>query len=371
MAKTVSASGLRPQLWAKNLFVDAMASLYFVTQGMMGKEQNNIVQVQDDLEKEQGDRVHFKFTAKASGNGVDGDSELEGNEEQLQFYSESVLIDQKRNAVRLEGTLDEQKNGYEMRMEAKENLGVWLKEFIERQIFLKLAGVTNTSLNDVNGTVVGTGATWSNTPDFIPDATTAAGTGSRYICANSSGAASLASTDKITPSLIDRAKAKAMTTNPKMMPIFISGKPYWVLFVHPWQLYDLRQNAVWAQAMREAEVRGKENPIFSGASGIWNGVVVHEHEFVPFLDISVAGNSFRGTASGTDFGADCFRALFCGRQAIGFAKAKNRKNQWVEKKFDYDNQFGVATSLIGGIQKLLFNSVEYGVIAIDTAATAL
>lgn len=373
MAKTVSNSSLRPQVWAKNLFTDAIANLYFMVNGMMGTDANNIVQVQEDLEKQKGDRVNFKLTKKLSGAGVSGDTELEGMEEKQNFHAESVLIDQKRNAIRLEGTLDEQINGYEMREEAKEGLRVWLTEFIERQFFLKLGGVTNTGLTDVNGTVVGTDCAWSNTPDFIPNADEAAGVGNRYLCANTGGTDVIASTDKITPDLIDRAKAKALTSDPKIMPLMINSKPYYVLFVHPWQLYDLRRNAEWAQAMREAERRGEENPIFSGAEGVWNGVIIHAHEYVPFLNIATfsgGSKSFRG-ASGSDANANIFRALFCGRQAVGYAKAKNLKKEWVEKNFDYDNQYGVATSLLGGVQKLVFNSIEYGVIAIDTAATAL
>ena len=41
------------------------------------------------------------------------------------------------------------------------------------------------------------------------------------------------------------------------------------------------------------------------------------------------------------------------------------------KTFDYKNTVGYATGLIGGIQKITFNSIDYGVVALDTAATAL
>lgn len=371
--KTTSNSSLRPQIWAKTLFTDAIANLYFMVNGMMGEDSNNIVQVQSDLEKQKGDRVTFKLRTKLSGNGVTGDAELEGNEEQVNYYPKSVLIDQKRNAVRLEGTLDEQKSAYDLRSDAKEGLQMWLTEFIERQFFLKLGGVTNTGLTDVNGNVIGADALWSNTPDFIPNADEAAGVGNRYICANSSGTDAITTSDKFTPDLIDRMKAKAQTSSPKIMPLIINAKPYWVLFIHPWQLYDLRRNAEWAQAQREAATRGDENPIFSGAEGVWNGVIVHSHEFVPFLDITKFGGgskSFRG-ASGSDALQNVFRALFCGRQAVGYAKANNLKKEWVEKNFDYDNQYGVATSLLGGVAKMVFNSLEFGVIACDTYATAL
>jgi len=87
------------------------------------------------------------------------------------------------------------------------------------------------------------------------------------------------------------------------------------------------------------------------------------------LDISVAGNSFRGAATGTDFSVDTARALLCGRQAVGIAEASN-PSALVTETFDFKNKDAVAASYIGGIQKILFNSLEFGVIAIDTAAVA-
>jgi len=371
MGNTVSINAMRPELWQKELMKDAMDGLYFVENGMMGKDSNNIIQIKDELKKESGDTVTFGLTAKLTGAGVDGDNELEGNEEAINAYSESITINQKRFGVRLTGVLDEQKNAYNMRADAKEKLATRLQEFIERQFFLKLAGVTNPTLTDIAGTVVGADCSWSNTPDYIPDADTAAGFGDRYLCADyAAGTDSLATTDLITPALISRAKVKAMTASPKIIPLKIGGKNYYVLFVHPYQAFDLKNNATFAQAQREAAARGSENPIFTGALGVWDGVIIHEHEYVPFLDIDVAGNSFRGAATGTNCTADACRALLCGRQAGGYVQCQN-PNGWVEKTFDYKNKTGFATGLIGGIQKIMFNSKEYGVVAVDTAITAL
>lgn len=370
MGNSVSIDALRPEIWQKELFADVIDKLYFTEMNMMGSDDNNIIMVKDDLKKEKGDTITFPFTAKLTGNGVTGDAELEGNEERINAYSEQVNIDQKRFGVRLTGKLDEKKNAYDMRQDAKNKLSIRIQEFIERQMFLKLGGVTNTTINDINGIVVGTDCTWSNTPDFIPDADEAAGSGNRYLCANTSGTDALGATDLITPAIISKARVKAQLSTPKIQPLKINGKNYYVLFVHPWQAYDLKRNAEFVQAQREAMPRGEDNPLFTGALGVWDGVIIHEHEYVPFLDVSVAGNSFRGAATGTDCAVDCFRAILCGKQSAGFAQAVN-PNGWVEKSFDYDNEVGFATGLIGGVQKLLFNSKEYGTISVDTAATAL
>lgn len=370
MPNSASIDGLRPEIWQKELFADVIDGLYFTEMNMMGENEDSVVYLKTDLMKEKGDTITLPFTGKLTGAGVSGDSELEGNEEQILPYAEQVTIDQKRFAVRLTGKLDEKKNAYNMREDAKNKLKIRIQEFIERQFFLKLGGVTNTTINDVNLAVVGTDALWSNTPDFIPDADEAAGTGNRYLCANTSGTDALGSTDLITPALVSKARVKAKLAGPQIRPVRVNGKSYYVLFVHPWQAYDLKRNAEFVQAQREAMPRGADNPIFTGALGIWDGVIIHEHEYVPFLDVSVAGNSFRGAGTGTDCAVDCFRAILCGAQAITFAQAVN-PNGWVEKTFDYDNQTGFATGLIGGIQKNVFNSLEYGAIAIDTAATAL
>jgi len=376
MANTAGNSALRPELWQKELYKNVMDNLYF--KKFMGEGENNIIQIKNDLKKSKGDTVTIPLTAKLSGNGITGDSELEGNEEAISAYSDSIAIDQIRNAVRLTGNLDEQKNVYNMRNDGKNKLSMWLQEFIERQVFLKLGGVNNVTITDVGDSIVAANAAWSNSPAQVPSADTAAGFGDRYLCADyASGADSLAAGDLITPELISRARIKAGQKlsggMPRVNPIKIDGVNHYVMFVHPWQAFDLKNNATYAQANREAQVRGASNPIFTGALGVWDGVIIHEHEYVPFLDIaggSGGGHNFNAAAAGTDFSANCFRALLCGQQACAFLQT-SESMKMVEETFNYKNQVGYATGLIGGIQKITFNSIDYGVVAVDTSASSL
>jgi N4-gp56 family major capsid protein len=374
MANSVSVDALRPEIWAKELYADVMDNLYFTQSGLMGEGSNNIIEVKKDLVKGNGDTITVGLTAKLTGAGVSGDDELEGNEEAINAYSEAVVINQKRFAVRLTGQLDEKKNAYDMRQDAKEKLSIRMQEFIERQMFLKLGSVSLTTLIDVNGVTYSADAIWSNSPNQVPTADSGAGYGTRYLCADyTNGADSLATTDLITPELISRCKVKALLASPKIQPLRINGEAHYVMFIHPWQAYDLKNNATFNQARREAEVRGSSNPIFTGALGVWDNVIIKEHEYVPFLDISGGGltpNNFELAATGTDYSADCFRAILCGKQAAVFAQAKNPQG-WVEETFDYKNKVGFATGLIGGIQKLQFNSKDYAVVTLDTSATAL
>ena len=363
---SITIDALRQELWSKELFDDVQRDVQNIMR-FMGDGANNIVKVSRELKKKKGDVETFGLVTRLSGDGVTGDSELEGQEEQQSSYSEQCAIDQIRHAVRTTGKLDAQKVTYDQIAEAREQLRIWMKEYLARQIFLKLGGVTNTGLVDTEGVTYSARAAWSNTPDFIPDADEAAGVGNRYLCANSSGTDVLAATDKLTLDLITTVATKAKLANPKLQPIDSDGDSFYVLYVHPLQARDLRKSSDWKDAQELAQMRGDKNPVFRGALGFWSNVLILENEYVPWLDVSVAGNSFRGSGTGTDCAVDAARALLCGRQAALLAEASN-PTSIVAESFDYGNKDGVAAGFIGGVQKAMFNSKEFGVIALDTAA---
>lgn len=366
MANSVTIDALRQELWSKELLDDVMRDVKNVMK-FVGEDANNIVQVSRELGKKGGDTETFGLVTRLSGDGVTGDDELEGNEEAMNSFSEQVSIDQIRNAVRLKGKLDASKVVYDQIKSARENLRIWMREFIIRQTFLKLGGVTNTTLVDTNGVAYSVRTTWSNTPDYIPDADEAAGSGNRYICAKTTGTDAMGATDTMTLDLVTKAYTVAKLANPQIQPLDIDGESMYVMFLHPLQARDIRLSSDWKTAQENAQRRGENNAVFGAALGVWSNIILLENEFVPWLDVSVAGNSFRGAAAGTDCAVDAARALLCGRQAALMAECSNPEALVVEQ-FDYKNKDGVAASFIGGLQKAVFNSKEFGVIAVDTAA---
>lgn len=370
MANTITIDALRQELWSADLLDDVMRDVENIMR-FAGEDQNNVVQINRNLMKQKGDTETFGLVARLSGFGVTGDDELEGNEESMSSFSEQVLIDQIRNAVRLKGKLDAQKVVYDQIKSARENLRVWMKEFLAQQLFLKLAGVTNTTLTDVNGVVVGTRALWSNTPDFIPDADEAyTGSRLRYMNAGGVSTASLTTAHKMTLDVVTDAATMATLANPKIQKLSGDGEDFYVMYLHPLSARDIRKSSDWKTAQEQAKVRAETNPVFRGALGYWSNVLLLENEFVPYLQTSgaaAAGNSFRGAATGTDCAVNVARNLLCGRQAVLMAEASN-PDALVVEQFDYKNKDGVAGNFIGGCQKPLFNSKEFGVIAVDAAA---
>jgi hypothetical protein len=57
--------------------------------------------------------------------------------------------------------------------------------------------------------------------------------------------------------------------------------------------YDLAQNSTWRNAQQYANIRGEDNPIFSGALGVYDGVIVHEHEGITTADNLGGGDAVK------------------------------------------------------------------------------
>jgi len=169
--------------------------------------------------------------------------------------------------------------------------------------------------------------------------------------------------------LIDRAVTVAKTSTPLIRPIRYQGGEYYVMFLHPHQVYNLRTDAsttrvTWYDAQK-ARVQGGtdqgESPIFNGALGMYNGVILHESTRVT--------NGVTAGAAETDVR----RAVLCGAQAVLFATGQTEdpdQPNWYEELFDYGNQLGVKAGLIGGMKKAVYNSIDFGTIVVSTYAVA-
>ena len=82
--------------------------------------------------------------------------------------------------------------------------------------------------------------------------------------------ASLSSSDTFSLKLLDRAVAIAKTASPLIRPIKVGAQSFYVAFLHPYQVKDLRTNTNtgdWLDIQKAALSGGDiaDNPIFTGA----------------------------------------------------------------------------------------------------------
>lgn len=342
---------LAVKLWAKKLFQESLKETYFAR--FMGSSSNSLLQIKDETNKGAGDQITIGLRMQLNGDGVAGDGTLEGNEEALTTYSMPIVIDQLRHAVRSSGKMSEQRVPFSVRDEAKTGLKDWWSGRLDTWFFNQLCG--NTAVTDTRFTGM--------------QAPVAPSTGAQ-IWVSGSDDQSLTSAHVFTILQIDRCIERAKTATPMIRPIRVGGEDKYVMFLHPFQVYDLRTTATagqvtWFDINRSALAGGRigDNPIYTGALGEYNGVVLHEA-----TRVTAGVNSSTAAAV-----ANVRRAVFCGAQAAVMAYGKDSSGgemSWTEELFDYGNQLGVSAGMIGGLRKSRFNNLDFGTIVVSSWAAA-
>ena len=339
------------KVWSRKLFRESLKSTWLAK--FMGEGTDSALQVLDDLAKGPGDRITNILRMQLAGEGVEGDATLEGTEEALVTYTDNFLISQLRHAVRSAGKVTEQRIPFSIREEARQGLQDWFSDRIDTALFNQLAG--NTAQTDTKYT----GHNAAIAPDSAHKVTpgTVGGTAE----------ASLSASQIMSFNLIDKAVEKAKVASPVIRPLRVDGNEYFLLFLHPYQVTDLRTDTTagnWFDVQSKAMQGGRvsDNPIFTGALGVYNGVILHESTRVP-LGVNTSDVAVSNTR----------RAVMCGAQAgvVAFGRDNGfSRMTWMEDLFDYGNQFGVAAGLIWGAKKNRFNSADFSTIVISTYAAA-
>ncbi len=332
---------LAVKLWSKKLFREALKQTW--AGKFMGKTSNSLCQIMEDTQKGPGDRIRIPLRMQLSGAGIEGDGTLEGNEEALTTYYDDFVINQLRHAVRSEGKMSEQRVPFSVREEARMGLQDWWADRIDTAFMNHLAG--NTGQADTRYT----GHNATTAPDtnhifYMNGLTTEA------------QIASASASNAFTLDLIDKCIERAKTLSPVIRPLKINGGDKYVMFLHPYQVHDLRTNTATGQWLdiQKAAMQGGQisnNPIYTGALGEYNGVILHESTRVPSVTSGV------------------YRSVFAGAQALALGYGQdsaNGKTSWVEELFDYKNQLGVSAGMIWGMKKTVFNSADFSTIVVPT-----
>jgi N4-gp56 family major capsid protein len=357
MATQTFATGnaLTAKLWAEGLNAEVIKKTSFSKFGGPGSD--SLCQILDRTAKNAGDRITVGLRMQFTGGGVAGSGTLEGNEESLVTYSENLLIEQLRHAYRTKTRIDQQRVNFRLREEGRLGLSDWWADRLDTIWFNHLGGAVHATANthDGHNTIVDPQAQTDTDHQIWVDG------------ANNSDDESLASGDDLDVQHIDIAVEKAKTISPAIRPFVWKGKEYYVLFVHPYQMTKLRDsNSTWYAQMQAALQGGlvDGNPIFTGGTGVHNGVVIHENSRVP------TGVNSTSSAEITTVR----RAILCGAQAMLMAYGREggraERYLWDEETFDYKNEFGVAATLIFGMKATRFNDKEYGRVIISSYADA-
>lgn len=306
-----------PLLYGRMILEEAIAGAFWSKfEGLEGS--NMPIVLKEDLTKEPGDTIRIHTVKQLAGAGVTNDTTLEGSEEALGFDYQDVTVAQIRHATRHNKTAAEQ-GIFNLANLSKGALSNWLMKYLDTQAF-------TTFTTSPDNVIYGGDATSINTIDASDDLDTTA--------------ISLA-----------RVKAEELLMEPAFT---VDGQPFYGMVIHPYCAYSLKQDSVWQNAQRDAMPRGTDNPLFTGALGHWDGVVLYSHSRVPRAQNANSPVIYYG--KNVLFGA--------GAVVHGYG----RHPEFIVESFDYGNQIGTGLALVQGYAKVTLDDVDTGIINVLTAA---
>ena len=352
------------QKYSVFLAVDTGRKSYWSKKFMgKGAEAQTPIQMLPHLENDAGEKISYDLVMQLKMEPVEGDNTLEGKEEDLKFYTDSLYIDQMRGGVNTGGRMTRKRTIHDLRKIARVRQSEWWARIFDELIFMYISGARGINADYIYRT---TYAGFANNSFVAPD-------NKHILYAGAATAkANLANTDKADLKLIDRAVARADVMGggvemiPAIQPIEIDGEEHYVAVFHSWAEYDLRTNTStgqWLDIQKSAaSAEGRNNPIFKGSLGMYNNVVLHKHKAViRFSDYGAGAN------------LNAARNLFLGRQAAVMAfgsPGTGLRFDWHEETQDRGNQAVIDTGTIVGVKKTAFTidgtSRDFGVIALDS-----
>lgn len=342
------------KLWSKQLAKAERATLDLTD--LMGDSEDAILQVRRETEKGKGDKVTYALTTRLTGDGIGEGQAADGNAEALSTYSDSLYIGELGHNVGVpsDDTIDAQRVPFDLRKTCRDRMAAWWRDRKSVTFFNQVCGYTpetRTKYTGLNATRAPAGDSTNTRQIWAGTATNDQGLGA---------------SDTFTIALIDKAVQYARSGNNMIRPVMINGQPKYVMYLHEAQVTSLRTatgSNGWLDIHRTA-LAGAEttkNPIYNGALGEWNGVVLRRSQ-----DVTLGANSSTTTTSV----ANVRRAVLLGAQAaciaFGMRNSGGDRFRWNEELKDHKRRLEVSAWSIWGLSKAVYNSVDHGTLVVST-----
>jgi hypothetical protein len=326
--------GLTPQIWDDKFFTSYVRKNQFAQ--YMGTSENSLIQIKESLTTKAGESVTFALVNDLAGNGVTGRSLLEGQEDVLGERSYKLPVTLIRNGVAVHDW-DAQLSTVALREAAKPALRTWAAKKLRNDII--------NGMNSINGLAYGT-ASAAQRDAWLVDNADRVLFGAAKANTKATYALSLteldATADKFTKENLSLARRMLKQASPTIRPIYLEdGTEWYVAFAPSNAFRDFK--ASMATVLQNAEVRGKDNPLFSDHDLIWDGVIVREIPEMTVLPNVGAGGT-----------VDAAAVKIMGAQAMAISWAQRTTSRTEVR--DYGAVHGVAIQEIRGVGLMQFGT---------------
>ncbi len=300
------------EVWAKDTLRRVKVQGYWGR--FVGGEGSGMPIIQKtELLNKPGDLIHVQVTDPLTGSGQVGDTaRVVENEESLattEIKLASVLY---RHGVRVNARA-QKKSILDLAAEARMRLDEWMRNLIDIKRFTLFLGTTSAVLpSALSGEI------------YTPNAVSFDDVAGSGLDSTTPSIDDVDSTDVVSVKGLQALKVRLRVQLAK--PLMMDGRPHYVFVTHPYSTFQLKQDSRYEAWVREAADRGKDNPLFTGALCVIDGMIIHDHENVPIVTNSGGLKVSRGIA----FGAEAF------------VEALDENIRFDQDTFDYGNQYGLA-----------------------------
>lgn len=329
---------------------------------------------------ETGDVVGIELEDDLVEAGAVGNVTLDASSEELKRIRQFIKIDRWQHTVPSNGSILKQRSADKFKTSANNALKNWAVRKFDKVFFSAMsADCTN------------------------------------IVCAGNHGSSdcsNIAKADVLTTADVEEARRRAelgvaVDTNgnevqvPPVIPVsmnqeenagFYEDLPVWVMFVGTNTARHIKNDANWAEARKDARERGKTNPIFTGALGFWDGVLLlqvgndtprqsgiltSKSEFVGFSNVKKSdlsiydGAEENGKKQTTEInllmGAGAAHIVVdMGIQYYDYADKDDvrRMNASVDRVYGFAKTKYQASDNDGILEDSIFDGKDYGVIAV-------
>lgn len=350
--------------WSTKLWLQFRDESFWQKNGFIGNNCNTPIQRVDELTKtSRGLECVMQMVNDLEGDGVVGDNDLNGEEENMVNDAQIIKIDCLAHAVKSKGQMSEQATVIRFREQAKDKLGFWLPDKIDELMFLTAAGrdySLNTDLSTRQNSQL-------SSLDFASSVTPASA--NRIIHSGAATSeATLTAADKMSWNTCVTAKTAARRCG--IRPIRQGGKEYYAMVMSTEQRRDLILDPDYRSIVSNGAERGMKNPLFNNALAVIDGLILYEHRKVVQTSGLAAGSKWG--AGGTVDGA---QATLMGAGSLGFTNLGG--GEWLEgDQNDYGRKPAIGYQQMIGMLKPQYKPKasstqreDYGVLAVKTAAS--
>jgi len=352
------------KVWAGKLWLQFRDDSFWMSNGFIGTNMNTPIHRVDELTKtSKGLECVMQIVNDLEGDGVVGDNDLTGNEEQMLNDAQTITIDLLAHAVKSKGQMSEQATVIRFREQAKDKLAFWLPDKVDELMFLTAAGRAYSKKTDLSTRSA------SQLPQlaFAADVT-AASTNRIKHAGSATSEATLTASDKMSWNLCVTAKTYARRQG--IRPIRQGGKEYYAMVMSPEQRRDLLLDSTYQTIVARAAERGSNNPLFKNALAVVDGLILYEHRKV----INTTGLTSGVDKWGSGNTVEGAQATLFGAGGMGFTTLGG--GEWSEAdNNDYGRKPGIGYGQMLGMLKPQYKTSgsastreDYGVIAVKTAA---